>query len=51
MAAACQRLGLRVVERPIRFGARRSGRSKMSLGIAAEAIRRLTPLAWKRFTA
>ena len=51
MAAACQRLGLRVVERPIRFRARRSGHSKMSLGIAAEAIRRLTPLAWKRFTA
>lgn len=51
MAAACQRLGLRVVEHPIRFRTRRSGRSKMSLAIVVEAIRRLTPLAWRRFSA
>ncbi len=50
MAAACQRLDLRVVEHPIRFRARRSGRSKMSFGIVVEAIRRLTPLAWRRFS-
>ena len=49
MAAACQRLGLRVVEHPIRFRTRRRGRSKMSLGIVVEAIWRLTPMAWKRF--
>ena len=49
MAAACQRLGLRVVEHPIRFRIRRSGRSKMSLGIVVEAVRRLTPMAWRRF--
>ena len=48
MAAACQRLGLRVVERPIRFGPRRSGRSKMSPGIVAEAVWRITPMAWRR---
>ena len=50
MAAACQRLGLRVVEHPIRFRTRRRGRSKMSLGIVVEAIWRLTPMAWKRFS-
>ena len=50
MAAACHRLDLRVVEHPIRFRTRRSGRSKMSLGIVVEAIRRLTPLAWRRFS-
>ena len=49
MAAACQRRGLRVVEHPIRFRTRRSGRSKMSLGIVLEAIWRLTPMAWRRF--
>lgn len=51
MAAACQRLGLRVVEHPIRFRTRRRGRSKMSLGIVVEAVLRLTPMAWRRFSA
>ena len=51
MAAACQRLGLRVVEHPIRFSTRRIGRSKMSLGIVVEAVLRLTPMAWRRFSA
>ena len=50
MAAACQRLGLRIVEHPIRFRTRRRGRSKMSLGIVVEAIWRLTPMAWRRFS-
>ena len=49
MAAACQRLGLHVVEHPIHFRTRRSGRSKMSLAIVIEAIWRLTPMAWRRF--
>ena len=50
MAAACQRRGLRVVEHPIRFRTRRSGRSKMSLGIVIESVWRLTPLAWRRLS-
>jgi dolichol-phosphate mannosyltransferase len=37
MAYACERLGLRVAEVPIRFEERRSGRSKMSLKVKLEA--------------
>ena len=42
------RHGLRIEEVPILFGARRAGRSKMSLAIAAEAIWRIPAM---RFTA
>ena len=48
MAVVCQRMGLKVVERPIIFETRTRGRSKMSVGIVAEAIWRLIPLAWSK---
>jgi hypothetical protein len=48
MAIACKSLGYRVLERPISFETRASGRSKMSLGVVIEAVWRLLPLAWSR---
>lgn len=48
VAYACQRLGLRVVEHPIEFNDRARGMSKMSLGIAFEALTRLALLRFLR---
>ena len=48
VAYACQRLGLRVVEHPIEFNDRARGMSKMSLGIAFEALTRLALLRFRR---
>ena len=48
VAYACQRLGLRVVEHPIEFNDRARGTSKMSLGIAFEALTRLALLRFRR---
>ena len=48
VAHSCQRLGLRVVERPILFVDRAKGRSKMSALIVFEAIWRLLPYRLKR---
>ena len=44
VAYACQKRGLRVVEHPYNFVDRKLGKSKMSLGIVAEAFWRLTLL-------
>ena len=48
VAHACQRLGFRVVEHPIEFNDRARGMSKMSLGIAFEALTRLALLRFRR---
>ncbi len=48
MAHACQRLGLRVVEVPIRFRQRAEGRSKMSYRIIAEALWRVLAIRFAR---
>lgn len=42
----CERMGCVVVERPIIFFERTKGKSKMSLGIALEAMWKLFPLRW-----
>jgi dolichol-phosphate mannosyltransferase len=44
MIKACERRGFRVAELPIVFGHRASGRSKMSIAIAVEALWRLPGL-------
>jgi len=46
MAHACQRRRYRVIEYPIVFTNRTTGRSKMSIAILFEAIWRLLPLRW-----
>lgn len=43
---ACERMGCVVIERPITFLDRTKGKSKMSLGIALEAMWKLFPLRW-----
>ena len=48
VAHACQRMGLDVVEHPIIFEARASGRSKMTGAIVVEALWRLVPLRWSK---
>ena len=48
MAHACQRLDLRVVEHPIEFSDRTRGKSKMSWGIAFEALIRLALVRFRR---
>ena len=48
VAKACERRGHRVVEYPIRFADRTEGRSKMSAGIALEAMWRLLLLRLRR---
>ncbi len=47
VAHACQRRGYRVVEHPIIFQRRASGKSKMSPFIVLEALWRLLPLRWR----
>ena len=47
VAHACQRMGYRVVEHPIIFQNRASGKSKMSPFIMLEALWRLLPLRWR----
>ena len=46
MVKACERRGFRVAELPIIFGPRASGKSKMSIAIAVEALWRLPALRW-----
>ena len=46
MALRCQRAGLRVVELPIHFRERDAGVSKMTPGIAVEALWRLWQLRY-----
>jgi dolichol-phosphate mannosyltransferase len=48
MIKACERRGFKVAELPIIFGHRASGKSKMSIGIAAEALWRLPALRFGR---
>ena len=48
MAVACQRKGLKIVERPITVETRTRGRSKMSVRIVVEAVWRLMPLALRK---
>ena len=48
VAYACELRRFTVVEHPIVFTDRTRGRSKMSIGIALEAIWRLSPLRFKR---
>ena len=48
LAHACQRQGYRLVEYPILFSDRTSGRSKMSLFIVLEALWYLLPSRWRR---
>ncbi len=48
VAWACQRRGYRVVEHPIRFAKRGSGRSKMSPWIVAEALWRVAAIGLRR---
>ena len=50
MAHACQRTGCRIVERPIIFVDRTQGASKMSTYIIVEALWRLLPHRWKRYS-
>ena len=46
MVKACERREFKVVEIPIIFGRRASGKSKMSIAIAVEALWRLPALRW-----
>ena len=48
VAYTCQRLDLRVVEHPIEFNDRARGKSKMSWGIAFEALIRLALVRFRR---
>ncbi len=48
MVKACERRGFKVDELPFIFGDRASGRSKMSLAIAVEALWRLPALRWRK---
>ena len=50
MAHACQRTGCRIVEHPIIFVDRTQGASKMSTYIIVEALWRLLPYRWKRYS-
>ena len=49
MAYACQRKGYTVLEYPIVFASRARGSSKMSMGIAFEALWRIVPLRWSKW--
>ena len=48
MAWRAQVAGLRIDEVPIRFKERESGDSKMSTGIALEAVRLVTRWGWEK---
>jgi len=47
VAYACERRGFKVVELPITFANRARGKSKMSMGIVVEALRRVVAIRLK----